>query len=50
MQPESGAIVTAGVGAAVAGLTRRVPVSVDRVDYQVVPPFPRSRENTMEHT
>ena len=42
MQPERGAIVTPGAVAAVAGLARRVPVSVDRVDYQVVPPIPGS--------
>ena len=40
MQPERGAIVTPGVATAVAGLARRVPVSVDRVDYQVIPPLP----------
>ena len=33
VQPERGAIVPAGGGSAVAGLPRRIPVGVDRVDY-----------------
>ena len=48
MQPERGAIVTPGAGTAVAGLARRVPISVDRVDYQVVPPFPGSHSSAMQ--
>ena len=48
MQPERGAIVTPGAVTAVAGLARRVPISVDRVDYQVVPPFPGSHSSAMQ--
>ena len=48
MQPERGAIVTPGAVTAVAGLARRVPVSVDRVDYQVVPPIPGSHSSAMQ--